>query len=59
MPKRVTVVAKKGDDPKKKKSKSSSKKPKGAMLIMDLAPPRGMPGMMPAGPVGRRRRRAY
>lgn len=58
MPKRVTVVAKKGGDPKKKKS-STKKPPKSAMLIMDLAPPRGMPGMMPAGPVGRRRRRVY
>jgi len=57
MPKKV-VVAKKSDDGKKKKS-GSKKPPKSAMLIMDLAPPRGMPGMGmgPAGPVGRRRRR--
>lgn len=58
MPKKVTVVAKKGGDSKKKKG--SAKKPKGSfMMAIDLAPPGRMPGMGPAGPVGRRRRRMY
>lgn len=60
MPKKIMVA--KGE-PKKKKS-ATKKPPKSAMLIMDLAPPRGMPprmppGMGPGGPVGRKRRRSY
>lgn len=52
MPKKVVVAVKK---PKKSSgsSKSKGKAPKGGLvMMMDLAPPPRIPGMMAGGPVG-------